>query len=209
MNYLIEQGLVFYWGTSEWSEAQLAEALHYAEKSNLIPPLFEQCEYSMLSRGIIESELTPFYPKLGTTVWSPLAGGVLSGKYGTDQSKWKPEWRGSAGTLSLEQAQIAEDLKPIAARLGCTLAQLALAWCCANPNVSSVIMGFTRISQLEDNLGALAVIPLITAEVLAEIEGVLGNAPVVSGSKTMAMVNQRREALEAGGHWIEMAAPKL
>lgn len=131
---------------------------------------------------------------------------MLSGKYSTDQSEWKPEWRGN---VSLEQVKTAEQLKPIAARLGCTLAQLALAWCCANPNISSVIMGFTRLSQLEDNLGALATIPLIDEAVTAEIDQVLGNTPAASGASTMAMVNLRRESLEAGGHWIEMATPKL
>ena len=202
MNFLIDQGLAFYWGTSEWSEAQLAEALHVSEKLNMIPPLFEQCEYSMLTRDIIESELTPFYPALGTTVWSPLAGGVLSGKYGTDQSQWKEEWRGT----SMEQAEVAEALKPIAEGVGCSLAQLALAWCCANPNVSTVIMGASRMSQLEDNLGALAVLPLLTDDVLEQIEGVLGNKPEPSGTSTMAMVSGRRGGLEEGTHWL---TPKL
>ena len=150
----------------------------------------------MLTRGVVESELMPFYPKIGTTTWSPLAGGALSGKYGSDESKWDPEWRGA----KLEHVQVAQQLFQISERLGCTLAQLAIAWCCVNPNISTVIMGFTRISQLENNLGALAAVPLLTDDVLAEIEDILGNQPVPNGAGTMAQVGLRRDILETGTH---------
>ncbi|KAJ3096935.1 hypothetical protein HDU96_000593 [Phlyctochytrium bullatum] len=189
-NWVIEKGWAFYWGTSEWSAEQIADAHRVAEKLGLIGPLMEQPQYNMFHRERFEVEYKPLYDKfgLGTTIWSPLASGVLTGKY-NDQI---PEgsrlsmtsnaimMRIRAGLESEEgKAKIlkVKALTPIAEKLGCTLAQLALAWCVKNPNVSTVITGATKVSQVEENVKALEVVPKLTEEVMKEIEEVLKNKP--------------------------------
>lgn len=146
MNHLIDRGMAFYWGTSEWSAQMIQEARDCAHRLGLVPPYFDQTQYNMITRQRIEVEYKPLYPELGLTIWSPLGGGVLTGKYGSDPAKWDAEWR-SAGRLGqqkgdaltaaqkalVEKARIAEEVKPVADKLGCTVAQLALAWTLVNP----------------------------------------------------------------------------
>ncbi|KAJ3023124.1 UNVERIFIED_CONTAM: hypothetical protein HDU68_008766 [Siphonaria sp. JEL0065] len=189
-NWVIEQGWAFYWGTSEWSAEQLTDAHRVAEKLGLIGPLMEQPQYNLFHRERFEKEYAPIYQKhgLGTTIWSPLAGGVLTGQY----NKEIPE----GSRLSLKDNQFAaraaagletpegrdrlakiEKLKPIAEKLDATLAQLALAWTIKNPNVSSVITGASRASQVTENVKALQVVPKLTPEIFAEIEAILENKP--------------------------------
>lgn len=187
MNYLINQGKALYWGTSEWSAAQIMEAYGIARREHLIPPTMEQPQYNMLHRERVEKEYAPLYREigLGTTVWSPLASGILTGKYnegipaGSRMSLEGYEWlrqrlESPEGQANLEKAR---RLAPIAAELGCTQAQLALAWCLKNPNVSTVITGASRPEQVVENMAALDVVPKLTDEVMARIEDILQNKP--------------------------------
>jgi len=187
MNYLLHQGKAFYWGTSEWSAAQIMEAYAVARREHLIPPLMEQPEYNMFTRQRVEQEYAPLYRSigLGTTVWSPLAGGILTGKYaagipaGTRFSLPNYEWlrkelESQEGQLRIEKTR---QLAPLAEELGCSLAQMALAWCLKNPNVSTVITGASRPNQVVENMKALDVVEKLTPEVMARIESVLQNKP--------------------------------
>ena len=187
MNDLIAQGKVLYWGTSEWNAAQLAEAAGVARGLGLIGPSMEQPQYNMFTRDKVEREFLPLYESigLGTTIWSPLASGVLTGKY----ADGIPE--GSRMTLPqyaflrerLESAEgraqvaKAKQLGAVASELGVPLAQLALAWCLLNEHVSTVILGASRVAQLEQNLAALELVPQLTADVQASIEAILDNEP--------------------------------
>jgi voltage-dependent potassium channel beta subunit len=187
MNHVIAQGKALYWGTSEWPAERILEAYHVARRERLIPPLMEQPEYHMLHRDRVEREYAPLYERigLGTTIWSPLAGGLLTGKYrdgippGTrstlDGYGWlHPRYAGKDAPANIAKV---ERLRPIAGELGCTLAQLAIAWCLANPNVSTVILGASRAEQLRENLGAMEVAGRMTPSVLERIEQILGNRP--------------------------------
>lgn len=183
MNWVIDQGWAFYWGTSEWSAAQIEEAWKVADRLDLIGPAMEQPEYNLFHRKRVEEEYAPLYSKhgLGLTTWSPLASGILTGKYsgGTvpDGSRMTLErYKHLAQKKLVEkrrQIDLVDELRPVAGELGCSLAQLALAWCVRNPRVSSVITGATKVSQVEDNMGALQVIPKLTEEVVATIEAIL------------------------------------
>ncbi|KAJ3384621.1 hypothetical protein HDU84_002840 [Entophlyctis sp. JEL0112] len=188
-NHVIDRGWAFYWGTSEWSAEQLTDAHRIAENLGLIGPLMEQPQYNMFHRERFEKEYAPLYKKhgLGTTIWSPLASGILTGKYNSGEipadSRMALEgFKNSAGfetpegKLKLEKVA---KLKSIADKLGCTLAQLALAWCLKNPNVSTVITGASKASQISENIKALVVVPKLTAEILAEIEVILANKPAI------------------------------
>lgn len=199
-NWIIDQGYAFYWGTSEWSAEEIRQAWEIAERLNLIGPCAEQPQYSMLHRTRFEVEYAPLYRapvQLGTTIWSPLASGLLTGKYsnktfqGTDGrlglqggSSWlREQLESGQGLNGLEERNvdrimdIVENLRPIAEKLGVTMAQLALAWAAKNPNVSTVITGASRSSQVVENFKALAVVPKLTAEIMDEIEGALKNKP--------------------------------
>lgn len=187
MNHVIAQGKALYWGTSEWSASEIMEAYGVARREHLIPPQMEQPEYNMFERRRVEQEYARLYDRigLGLTIFSPLASGFLTGKY--DQGM--PE--GARASLpgfdwlrrNLESDEVqtnivkATALAGVAADLGCTRPQLALAWCLKNPNVSSVITGASRVDQLEENLGALEVVDRLTDEVMARIEGILQNQP--------------------------------
>lgn len=187
MSHLVDTGRAFYWGTSEWPAERILEAYHVARREHLVPPLMEQPQYHMFHRERVEKEYAPLYQEvgLGTTIWSPLASGLLTGKYdsgipkGTrvtlDSYAWLREMFESADG----QAKIAKvrQLAPIAQDLGCTRAQLAIAWCLKNPNVSTVITGASKPEQVVENMRALAVVPKLTEEVMAQIETVLGNRP--------------------------------
>ena len=187
MNHVINQGKALYWGTSEWPAERILEAYHFARRERLIPPLMEQPEYHMLHRDRVEREYAPLYEQigLGTTIWSPLAGGLLTGKYrdgippGTRSTLegygWlHPRYAGKDAPANIAKV---EKLRPIAAELGGSLAQLAIAWCLANPNVSTVILGASRPEQLRENLGAMEVAGRMTPAALERIEQILGNRP--------------------------------
>ena len=200
-NYVIEKGWAFYWGTSEWSATEITQAVEIANRLGLIAPIVEQPQYNMLHRTRFEKEYAPLYKQfqLGTTIWSPLASGLLTGKYtkeSTDKesrlvaegaksnAKWiKDQMADGKTPSSLETSsmdkvyEIVEGLKPIAEKLGCTIAQLALAWCVKNPNVSTVITGASRVEQVHENFKALEVAKLLTDDVMQEIEKVLKNKP--------------------------------
>ena len=187
MNQIISDGKAFYWGTSEWSAEQIRDAYGVARRERLIPPTMEQPEYNMFHRDRVEKEYAPLYEDigLGTTIWSPLASGLLTGKYNDgipDDSrlalksyKWLREMLQSEGWD--ERIEKTRNLAPIAADLGCSMAQLALAWCLKNPNVSTVITGASKPEQVVENMEALALEEKMTAEVMERIESVLDNAP--------------------------------
>lgn len=187
MTHVINQGKAFYWGTSEWSADQITAAYHIARREHLVPPVMEQPEYNMFRRDKVEKEFLPLYAEfgLGTTVWSPLAGGLLTGKYnrgipeGTRVSlagyKWlRPRFIGPEAEARLEKVR---RLIPVSDELGISMPKLALAWCLKNPNVSTVITGASRAEQVRENMGALEAVPLLTEEVMARIEDVLDNRP--------------------------------
>ncbi len=183
IDIVIRQGKAFYWGTSEWSAAEIMRADALARQYGLTPPVMEQPQYNMLHRERFEKEYAPLYKELGygTTIWSPLASGLLSGKYNDGIPKDSRaalkgyEWlqRG----ITPERIEKVRQLTAIAGDLGCTMSQLALAWCLKNPNVSTVITGASRAQQVTENMKALEVAPKLTDEVMAHIEEVLGNKP--------------------------------
>jgi voltage-dependent potassium channel beta subunit len=188
MNHVIDQGKAFYWGTSEWNAEQIMEAYQIARREHLIPPLMEQPQYNMLHREKVEKEFLPLYKKigLGTTIWSPLGSGVLTGKYNNgipDKSRLSLEnyeWLKNAvfsdeGKANIEKVK---ELTKIAEELGITMASLALAWTLKNQNVSTVITGASKPEQVKENINALGVVKLLTEEILLKIEEVLQNKPI-------------------------------
>ncbi|MDY7529472.1 MULTISPECIES: aldo/keto reductase [Cryobacterium] len=187
MHNLIMQGKVLYWGTSEWSAQQITEAHAVARALHITPPTMEQPQYNMFTRQKVESEFLPLYDTfgLGTTIWSPLASGVLTGKYNdgvpSDSRmnlpgyEWlRAEWESEAGKAKLEKVR---RLAIVASDAGLPLTHLALLWCLRNPRVSTVILGASKKEQLADNLAALDSKAALTAEVVAAIEEILGNEP--------------------------------
>jgi voltage-dependent potassium channel beta subunit len=190
MDTLVRQGKVLYWGTSEWSSQEIMEAYGLARQYHMSPPAMEQPQYNMLVRERFEREYARLYSSigLGTTIWSPLASGVLTGKYnegipaGSRLSLPGYEWLrdrffSEQGKKNIEKVK---RLLPLAKELGTTLNKLAIAWCLKNPHVSTVILGASRIEQLQDNLKALDVVPLLTEEVMEKIEGILQNKPALT-----------------------------
>ncbi len=184
MDILVKQGKIFYWGTSEWSAAEIMHADAIARQYNLTPPSMEQPQYNMLVRDRFEKEYAPLYRDLGygTTIWSPLASGLLSGKYndGVPESSRANlkgyEWL-KEHLLKPERIAKVRELKPVADELGCSQAQLALAWCLKNPDVSTVITGASRAEQVHENMKALEIAPQLTDEVMDRIEDILANKP--------------------------------
>ncbi|WP_448129603.1 potassium channel beta subunit family protein [Stenotrophomonas rhizophila] len=183
MDTLIRQGKVLYWGTSEWSAAQIQEAVDIARDRHLHAPSMEQPQYNLLHRERVEREYAPLYAEagLGTTIWSPLASGLLTGKYnvGVDpQSRLGQEQLGWLRTQVLDDGsdrmERVRRYTALAAQLGVSPAQLAIAWCLRNPNVSSVILGASRVSQLEENLGALALFEQLDESVWQQVDAVFG-----------------------------------
>lgn len=183
MDTLIRQGKVLYWGTSEWSAAQLQEAVAVARAQHLHLPSMEQPQYNLLHRERVEREYAPLYadPGLGTTIWSPLASGLLTGKYndGVDaQSRLGQAQLGWLKEMLLDPADNRLDkvrrYTALATGLGLSPAQLAIAWCLRNPNVSSVILGASRVSQLEENLGALDLLAQVDEATWQQVEAVFG-----------------------------------
>jgi voltage-dependent potassium channel beta subunit len=187
MNQVLQQGKAFYWGTSQWSAAEIMTAHAVARREHLIPPLMEQPEYNMFERERVEREYARLYRDigLGTTIWSPLASGLLTGKYnqgipeGTRATLKGYEWLREEFESKETCAKIEKikQLRPIAQELSCSLAQLALAWCLKNPHVSTVITGASRKEQVTDNMAALNVTDKLTAEVMECVEAILQNKP--------------------------------
>ncbi|KEY68272.1 hypothetical protein S7711_07026 [Stachybotrys chartarum IBT 7711] len=181
--------LAYYWGTSEWSAAQITEATQIAERYNLIAPVVEQPQYNAFHRERFEVEYAPLFNQFnyGTTIWSPLASGLLTGKYNDgvpEDSRFatnKDFFENTIKELQSEQGKAkiekVKKLTAIAERLGAKVTHLALAWAASNKNVSTVILGATKIEQIEDNIKAIALLDKLTPEILEEIEGVLDNKP--------------------------------
>jgi voltage-dependent potassium channel beta subunit len=177
MSDIVSSGKALYWGTSEWTADEIRAAWEIAERHHLRKPVMEQPEYNLLNRDRVEKDYARLYVDigLGTTTWSPLASGLLTGKY---KDGIPADSRGALSGYEWLSKQISdkgarekvERLRPIAADLGCSLAQMCLAWCTTNPNVSSVITGASRPSQVVENFGAIDVVPLLTPEVLARID---------------------------------------
>ncbi|RLN88588.1 hypothetical protein BBJ28_00004101 [Nothophytophthora sp. Chile5] len=196
MNFVIEQGWAFYWGTSQWTAAEIIEACDIADRLGLIRPVVEQPVYNVLNRSKVEFEYADLYKKykLGLTTWSPLAYGALTGKYsaGTPEGSRfeKPMWKSMTPEFADRVAE-ADKLKPIAEELGCPMALLAIAWCLTNENVSTVMMGAKTLTQLEQNLKALEVADRITPEVKAKIDALLPFVPTLPQPDAMAMARAR------------------
>jgi voltage-dependent potassium channel beta subunit len=184
MSYLVENGYAFYWGTSEWSAEQIRHAYEVARREHLVPPTMEQPQYNMFHRERVEREYAPLYDDigLGTTIWSPLGSGLLTGKYNDgipDDSRLATEgyeWLQDQ-VLVEERLEKVAMLSDVADDLGCTTAQLALAWCLLNENVSTVITGATKPAQVEENMQALDVVDQIDSAVASRIESILDNKP--------------------------------
>lgn len=181
MHNIIEWGKAMYWGTSEWSAAEIVEAIAIAEKHHLHKPVTEQPQYNLFERGRMSGEYVRFYQDYGygSTIWSPLASGLLTGKYNNGIPKNSRgalkgyEWLHDSLKNKEKLAKVAA-LGKIAEELDCTTAQLALAWCLKNPNVSTVITGATSVKQLKENMKAAEVAPKITLEVLEKIDKAFG-----------------------------------
>lgn len=187
MNFLINQGKAFYWGTSEWTAEQIREAHEVARREHLIGPTMEQPQYNMFKRDRVEVEYSRLYESfgLGLTIWSPLASGYLTGKYndgipeGSRLTIEGYEWlrkrlESEEGREMIAKVRL---LEGIATELKCSTAQLAIAWCLKNPNVSSVITGASRPEQVVQNMQATEVVDKLTPAVLQRIEGILDNRP--------------------------------
>lgn len=186
MHNLITQGKILYWGTSEWSAQEIMEAHMVAKQYNLIGPTMEQPQYNMLHRAKIEVEFDQIYKTvgLGTTIWSPLASGVLTGKYNQktqpkstrltmDGMGWLKE-----SVVTKENLKSVEKLEKIAKDLGLSLPVLAIAWCLKNQNVSTVMLGASKTSQLKENFKAIEAKTKLTLEVMELIEKALNNKPI-------------------------------
>ncbi|HEX7905301.1 MAG TPA: aldo/keto reductase [Chitinophagaceae bacterium] len=186
MHHLIQQGKILYWGTSEWSGVEIMEAHRVAQQYGLIGPAVEQSQYHLLERNKIENEYLMIFKTvgMGTTIWSPLASGLLSGKYNNgipDGSRFalsgfdwlKDRW------MQESFLNKAKQLNELAQSLGITMAQLSIGWCIKNPNVTTAILGATHKDQLNENLKALEASGKLTAEVLQKIEGIVQTKPVL------------------------------
>lgn len=186
MNQLIQQGKVLYWGTSQWSAAEIMEAHKVAQHYHLIGPSMEQPQYNMFERFKMEQDYLPVFRTvgMGTTIWSPLASGFLTGKYLQgipDGSRLSYETFGWLRDRWLQEEKIErlKKLMSLADELGVTLPSLAIAWTVANTNVTTAILGATKEEQLKENLKAMEVLPMLTAEVIRKIEDILQNKPTM------------------------------
>ncbi len=181
MHNIIEWGKALYWGTSEWSAAEIVAAIEIAERHHLHKPITEQPQYNLFERQRVEKEYARLFKDYGygATTWSPLASGLLSGKYlqgipeGSRASLPGYEWLRDS-ILHPQRLEKVRALQPIASELGCTLSQLAIAWCLKNPNISTVITGASRVEQVHENMRALEVVEKLTQDVMQRIEAVFG-----------------------------------
>ncbi|TMW58868.1 hypothetical protein Poli38472_007013 [Pythium oligandrum] len=180
MNFIIQQGWAFYWGTSEWLSSEIIEACEIADRLGLIRPICEQPQYNLFERSRVEMDYDVLYKKYnyGLTTWSPLKFGLLTGKYANGmpegtrlaQSEYiRSMLRGDFDEMTKQ----VEQLRPIAEELDCSLAQLALAWCSSNKHVSTVILGASSLKQMEENLKALDVVPKLTEEIKSRIDAII------------------------------------
>ena len=187
MDSLVKQGKVLYWGTSEWSADEIRAAYGLARQYNLEPPVMEQPQYNLFERDKIEREYSRLFEDegLGTTIWSPLASGILTGKYNQgipvgsrmefpDLSFLKEKLESKEGRSMVEKT---EKLADLADELGISLVHLSLAWCLKNPNVSTVILGASNVDQLKENLKTLEFVDYLTSDVLDQIELIVDNSP--------------------------------
>ena len=187
MNYLIEKGLAFYWATSEWTPDQIERAFNIAKERNLIPPICDQAHYNLLCRGTIDNEYRDLFRfrKYGITAWSPLEGGILTGKYmenkipeGSRISKGKGRLPAIWQSKKADWEPKLEKLQKLAQeKLNCSLAQLSIAWAIRNNDISTAILGAMNPEQITENLKALDVSKKMTKEILEEIETIMKNAP--------------------------------
>ncbi|MFZ9717715.1 MAG: potassium channel beta subunit family protein [Chitinophagaceae bacterium] len=184
MNHLIQQGKILYWGTSEWSGVEIMEAHRVAQAYRLIGPTMEQPEYNLFNRHKMENEYLEVFKNvgLGTTIWSPLASGLLTGKYNDGIPEGARlaipgfEWLKDR-TFVEEKLNKVRGFQKLANELGVSMASLSIAWCINNPNVSTAILGATRKEQLLENLKALEVLPMLDAAVMQHIEDIFGTKP--------------------------------
>ena len=185
MNILIEQGKILYWGTSEWSAAEIMEAHGVAKELGLIAPAMEQPQYNLFERTKMESDYLTIFKDMGmgTTIWSPLGSGLLSGKYNNgipvgsrlalESYHWLKE-----RLMQEDKLNKVRKLELVAKDLNTSLATLSIAWCIHNPNVTTAILGATKEKQLTENLHAIEVYPKLTPEVMKRIEDIMGTKPV-------------------------------
>ncbi|KIO74966.1 alcohol dehydrogenase [Pedobacter lusitanus] len=186
MNTLLQQGKILYWGTSEWSASEIMEAIRVARQYNLIGPTMEQPQYNLIERNKLENEYLMLFKEygMGTTIWSPLASGILSGKYTSGKAKDTRldmkglEWLKESALTEVKLAKV-EKLQSYADELAIPMAKLSLGWCLKNPNVSSVILGASKTEQLKENLTTLEVLPLLTDEVMANIDRIMWTRPTL------------------------------
>ena len=184
MNILLQQGKILYWGTSEWSAEEILEAHAVAKELSLIGPAMEQPQYNLFERTKMERDYLPVFSNIGmgTTIWSPLASGLLSGKYNhgipegsrlaLENYAWLKE-----RMMQDEKLEKVQKLERVTKELDASLATLAIAWCIRNPNVTTAILGATKESQLTENLGAIQVCAKLTPAIMDEIDGIMGSKP--------------------------------
>jgi voltage-dependent potassium channel beta subunit len=187
MDHLIQQGKILYWGTSEWSAQEIMEAYSVARQFGLTPPTMEQPQYNLFHRERVEVEYNKLYREigLGTTIWSPLASGLLSGKYinltPNDTRIDRPgmEWLKEliVGEHNAWKHEKVKRLKTVADELGVSISRLSIAWVLKNPNVSTAILGASKLDQLKETLQSLEVVPMLTSEIMERIEGIMENKP--------------------------------
>jgi aryl-alcohol dehydrogenase-like predicted oxidoreductase len=190
MHNLVQQGKVIYWGTSEWSAQQITQAHAIARQEHLTPPTMEQPQYNLLHRDKVDGEFNSLYEQygMGTTIWSPLASGLLTGKYNEGIPgdsrlalagyEWLRElWTSEDGKKKLDKIR---QLSVLANDLSISLTHLSIAWCLKNPHVSTVILGASRLTQLEDNLCSMNALEKLTPEVIERIESIVDNQPTAA-----------------------------
>ncbi len=186
MNHLIQQGKILYWGTSEWSGVEIMEAHKVAQQYRLIGPTMEQPQYNLFERDKMENEFLQIFNTvgMGTTIWSPLASGLLSGKYNDGIPKGSRfalqgfDWLKERWIMD-EKVKKVKKLSDLAAKLGISTAALSIAWCIKNPNVSTAILGATKRTQLLDNLKALDAVAKLTPDVMDKIEAIMKTKPTL------------------------------
>ncbi len=186
MNTLIQQGKILYWGTSEWTGVEIMEAHRIAEKYSLIGPTMEQPQYNLFERQKVEADYSEIYKNvgLGTTIWSPLSSGLLTGKYNEGIPKNSrfalPDMSGiKADVIQDDKIKKVKKFGELASKLNVTTAALSIAWCIKNPNVTTAILGATKKQQLTENLKALDALPLLTTDIMEKIEKIFQTKPVI------------------------------
>jgi voltage-dependent potassium channel beta subunit len=186
MNTLIQQGKILYWGTSEWANDEIMAAYVFAEKNRLIGPSMEQPQYNMFERTKLEKDYLLLFKDfgLGTTIWSPLASGLLTGKYNNSMPTDNRlhiegmDWLKERTLGDATRIEKTKQLDLLAKEIGTSLPKLGVAWCAKNTNVSTVILGASKTEQLKETITSLDVLPLLTGEIIEKIETILQNKPV-------------------------------